>query len=73
MKKSLQEALKQAQKQSLDFPQLTVRVLDKKGRHACVNVSDWVYREKVRDGWEAVAAFRNGVRLIPFWPPFWAD
>lgn len=65
MKKSLQEALERARKQSLDFPQHTVRVMDKKGERTCVHLSDWVCQEKLLDGWQISAVFQNGKQIAP--------
>lgn len=45
---------------SRDFPKVPFRVMDKKGAVAVVNSSDWVYKERVLDGWATVATFQNG-------------
>ena len=65
MKKSLVAALARAQKQSMDFPQLDIRVLDKKGSRACVHASTWLCRDKLKQGWRVEATFRAGKRLPP--------
>lgn len=60
MKKSVIEARKRARQISEAHPDLTVRVLDKPRKHAVVNTSEWVYRERTLDGWHVVAVFKNG-------------
>lgn len=60
VKKSIIEAQKRALQISEEHPDLTVRVLDKSRKHAVVNTSDWVYRERVLEGWHTVATFKGG-------------
>lgn len=60
MKKSLEEAKIQAYRHSMLHPGTTVRVMDKPRKHAIVCASEWVYRERVLDGWHTVLTYRNG-------------
>lgn len=48
MKKSLELAFVEAQEHSKKFPDILVRVMDKKGKRAVVTASDWIYRACVR-------------------------
>ena len=48
------------QRLSKEHPTILYRVMDKKGQMAVCTGSDWVYRERVRDGWYTVAAYQNG-------------
>lgn len=63
MKKSLELAIERARQHSLLFPGLAVNVLDKKRKHAIVNTSDWVYRERILSGWHCVVTFVDGVEV----------
>lgn len=60
MKKSIAEAMQRAQQISVDHEGLVVRVLNKKRKRAVVNTSEWVYVERIRDGYMTVAVFING-------------
>ena len=60
VKKSLEMAKAEALKLSEEHPTILYRVMDKKGQMAVCTGSDWVYRERVRDGWFTVAAYQNG-------------
>lgn len=60
MKKSVEEAKARAQKLSAEHPHNTVRVLDKPRKHAVVCASEWVYRERILDGWHTAAAYKAG-------------
>ena len=63
MKKSLELALVKAQEHSKKFPDILVRVMDKKGKRAVVTASDWIYRERVLEGYYTKAEYRNGERV----------
>lgn len=60
VKKSFEIAKEEALRLSEAFPTITYRVMDKKGQMAVCTGSDWVYREKVRDGWHTVADYQGG-------------
>lgn len=60
MKKSLQIAIEEARKHSLEFPNITVRVMDKPRKSAVVTASEWTYRERILDGWHTVVIFAGG-------------
>ena len=47
-------------KKSVEHPHNTVRVLDKSRKHAVVCASEWVYRERILDGWHVVTTYRAG-------------
>lgn len=59
-KKSLQAARTEAVETSKAHPGLTVRVMDKPRKTAVVTVSDWVYRERILDGWHTVEIYIDG-------------
>lgn len=63
MKKSLELAFVEAQEHSKKFPDILVRVMDKKGKRAVVTTSDWIYRERVLEGYYTEAEYRNGERV----------
>lgn len=63
MKKSLIEAMVEAEAHSKKFPEILVRVMDKKGKRALITASEWVYKERVLSGWFTVATYKNGERL----------
>ena len=63
MNKSLELALVEAQEHSKKFPDILVRVMDKKGKRAVVTASDWIYRERVLEGYYTKAEYRNGERV----------
>lgn len=60
MKKSIAEAMQRAQQQSAEHPHNTVRVMDKPRKHAVVTASEWVYKERILDGYVTVAVFKDG-------------
>ena len=60
MKKSVEEAKARAQKLSAEHTNNTVRVMDKPRKHAVVCASEWVYKERVFDGWNTVVTYRAG-------------
>ena len=60
MKKSLELAFVEAQEHSKKFPDILVRVMDKKGKRAVVTASDWIYRERVLEGYYTEPEYRNG-------------
>ena len=60
MKKSVEEAKVQAQKLSAGHTHNIVLVLDKPRKHAVVCASEWVYRERILDGWHVVTTYRAG-------------
>jgi len=59
-KKSLAKARTQAQEISARNPGVTVWVMDKPNRKAVVVIFEWVYRERVLDGWTCYCKFLNG-------------
>ena len=59
-KKSLTEAENRARQHSVEHPSITVRVMDKYRKHAVVCASEWVYNERILDGWHTVVTYRNG-------------
>ena len=60
MKKSIAEAMQRAQQQSAEHPGVIVRVMDKPRKHAIVTASEWVYKERILDGYVTVAVFKDG-------------
>lgn len=60
MKKSLKEATARAQRLSAEHPNNTVRVMDKPRNRAVVCASEWIYKERVLDGYVTVAVFKDG-------------
>lgn len=63
MKKSLSAAMEAAQEQSRMYPSYIVWVLDKPGHRAVYTVLDWIYRERIMEGYATVARFKNGERV----------
>lgn len=63
MKKSIESAMEQAKRHSENFPAIRVWVMDKPRKHAVMCASDWVYRERLLEGWVCLAEFKNGQRL----------
>lgn len=59
-KKSLDDAKCIAQKISMEYPDITMIVLDKKGMKATYTASEWIYRERILEGWHTVAKYKNG-------------
>lgn len=59
-KKSLSEAHKRARGLSVENFGITVRVMDKKGCKAVITSSEWVYKERILEGWHTVTAYKNG-------------
>lgn len=62
-KKSLVQAQERALFVSNQYPQATVRVMDKKGCNAVVSSSEWVYKERVLEGYHTVGSYKGGVAL----------
>ena len=62
-KKSLQVALAEAQKASKEYPNVVIRVMDKKGGKAVYTGSEWVYKERVLAGYHTVATYKGGTVL----------
>lgn len=60
MKKSIAEAMQRAKAHSLEHLGITVRVLDRPRKHAVVCASEWIYKERVLEGWRTVAVFKDG-------------
>lgn len=58
-KKSLENAKKEALELSSMFPHL-YRVMDKKGEKSICTGLEWVYRERIMEGWRLVAMYRDG-------------
>lgn len=59
-KKSIEEAMIRAKQHSAQYPDRTVRVLDKLHKHAVVCASEWVYNERILDGWYTVVSYKAG-------------
>lgn len=59
-KKSLEEAKHIAQKVSREYPEMIIIVMDKKGKKATYTASEWIYRERILDGWHVVTKYKNG-------------
>lgn len=59
-KKSLEEAKHIAQKVSREYPEIVIIVMDKKGQKATYTASEWIYRERILDGWHVVTKYKNG-------------
>lgn len=59
-KKSLEEAKHIAQKVSREYPEKVIIVMDKKGQKATYTASEWIYRERILDGWHVVTKYKNG-------------
>jgi len=62
-KKSLEEAMRRARKVSKEYPEEIIRVMDKKGRKATYTSSNWIYKERVLEGYYTVAVYKNGKKL----------
>lgn len=62
-KKSLEIALVEAQKASKEYPNVELRVMDKKDCKAIYTGSSWIYRERVLEGYHTVATYKGGVRV----------
>ena len=60
VKKSLEMARAEALKLSQEHPTILYRVMDKKGQMAVCTGSEWIYRERVREGWHTAAAYKGG-------------
>lgn len=63
MKKSIVEMRKRAEEASQKYPDLVVYVMDKPGKQAVICANDWVYRERILDGWNDVAKYKNGKEI----------
>lgn len=59
-KKSLVLAMEEAQQLSIHHPGVVFRVMDKPRKRAVVNSSEFVYRERILDGWTCYCKFRDG-------------
>ena len=59
-KKSLEESKRIAQKVRKDYPDVIMIVMDKKGHKATYTASEWVYNERILDGWHTVVKYKNG-------------
>ena len=62
-KKSLLEAVERARELSTAHPQTTYYVMDKPRKQAVVSGSEWIYRERILEGWHCYCKFRDG-RMI---------
>lgn len=60
MKISVKEKMKEAEQISLRHPEILYRVMDKKGKRAIVTGSEWIYKERILEGYFTVATFKNG-------------
>ena len=59
-KKSLVLAMEEAQQLSIKHPGVMYWVMDKPRKRAVVTGSDWIYRERVLEGWHTYVKFLNG-------------
>ncbi len=59
-KKSLARAMEEAQQLSIKHPGVMYWVMDKPRKRAIVTGSDWIYRERVLEGWHTYVKFLNG-------------
>lgn len=59
-KKSLALAMEEARQLSIEHPGVLYRVMDKPRKRAVVSGSEWVYRERVLQGWHCYCKFRDG-------------
>jgi spore maturation protein CgeB len=62
-KKSLQDAKARALEASKECPEVEMRVMDKKGCKAVYTASDWIYRERVLEGYNTVVSYKGGKEL----------
>lgn len=62
-KKSIADAKAQAQEISARNPDVNVWVMDMPKRKAVVVYLEWVYRERVLDGWHTVAKYKAGKEI----------
>lgn len=62
-KKSLVLAMEEAQQMSIKHPGVLYYVMDKPRKRAVVSGSEWIYRERVLEGWHCYCKFRDG-RMI---------
>ena len=62
-KKSLVEAHMRAKSLSFSNFGITVRVMDKRGCKAVITSSEWVYKERILEGWHTVTAYKNGEEI----------
>lgn len=58
--KSLLSAMERAQMDSLRHPEILYRVMYKKRCRAVYTASDWIYRERILDGWTTYCTFKAG-------------
>lgn len=63
MKISVKEKMKEAEQMSLNNPEILYRVMDKTGQRAVVTSDEWVFRERIIDGYFTVAKFKNGKQI----------
>ena len=56
-------AKEEARKLSVEHPGILYRVIDKPRKRACVTGSEWIYRERVLEGWHTCCEFRDGRQL----------
>lgn len=59
-KKSLVLAMEEAQQLSIKHPGVTYWVMDKPRKRAIVTGSDWIYRDRVLEGWHCYCKSRDG-------------
>lgn len=60
MKVSVKKAIEEAKKLSEVYPTVKYAVMDKKGKRAVVTGSDWIYKERILEGYVTVAKFLGG-------------
>lgn len=62
-KKSLEVAKKEAMQLSKLYPPNLYIVMDKKGERAICTGVEWIYRERILEGWHKVATYINGAEV----------
>lgn len=62
-KKSLALAMEEARQLSIEHPGVLYRVMDKPRERAIVTGSDWIYRERILEGWHCLFQVRDGKLL----------
>lgn len=62
-KKSLEEAKRIACKVSKEYPETVMIVMDKKGKKATYTASEWIYKERILEGWHVVVKYQNGKEI----------
>ena len=59
IKKSVESAIAKAKEMHQRHPAVEIRVMDKKGKPAICTASDWIYRERVLDGYHTIFSTKD--------------